>query len=302
MRKEKSMRKFRFLPLIAFALFLLSPRLSAALALKDIEPVSVGEIQVWPILDANVTMEQSLLPGLKDFPQYEGVFANGPVPAVDQTFLVPINDRLVLVDTGWGRDGKVQGATIDTLAKNDIRPDSISDILLTHMDIDHIGGLIDGEKATFPNATLWISRPEYEAWIGGNIGRPEFAKEKAKKVAELYKDRIKLFDYGQELFPGVAAVDASGHTPGHTAFDITSDGQKMTIAGDIIHIWQAQLPLPQLSTTYDLDMEKAAKTRSRLLDRAASEKSVFAGMHFPMISSVMKREDGGFNMREPRGM
>ncbi|MDE5832142.1 MAG: MBL fold metallo-hydrolase [Desulfovibrio sp.] len=283
------------------AFFLAGAVIVNALALKDSEPVSVGELQVWPILDANVTMESSLLPGLKDFPQYEGVFANGPAPAVDQTFLVPINDRLVLIDTGWGKGGPKDGRTLDILSENNIKPENIGDILLTHMDIDHIGGLLDGDKATFPNATLWISKPEYEAWINGNLDkRPEVAKAKAKKVAELYKDRIKLFEYGDEIMPGITAIEASGHTPGHTAFDITNGGQKLTVAGDIIHIWPVQLPLPQLSTTYDIDMEKAAKTRERLLDRAAAERSLFAGMHFPMISPVIKRADGGFNMREPR--
>ena len=252
------------------------------------------------IRDADVSMGQQLLPGLAEkAPEFVGVFQNGPVPAVDQTFYFQKDGHKVLVDGGWGKEHKVEGHTADLLHENGIAEDEITDILLTHMDTDHIGGLLSNGAPVYPNATLWISAPEYEAWVGGGgVNRGEAAVELAKKVAAAYK--VRQFNYGDELLPGVTAVDASGHTPGHTAYDIVSGDEKMTIAGDILHIAPVQLARPDLSTVYDMEGEKAAAARKRLLERAAGERALFAGMHFPMVSDVRKIPDNGFVMKQPR--
>lgn len=290
----------RFLPKLcaALAVFLLAA--GAALAEDGVDHYSVGDLDVMVIRDADVSMGQQLLPGLAEkAPEFVGVFQNGPVPAVDQTFYFKKDGRQVLVDGGWGKELKVEGHTADLLHENGIAEDDITDILLTHMDMDHIGGLLSNGAPVYPNATLWISVPEYEAWVGGGtVNRGEAAVELARKVAAAYK--VRQFNYGDEILPGVTAVDAAGHTPGHTAYDIVSGKDKMTIAGDILHIAPVQLPRPGLSTVYDMDGEKAAAARTRLLERAATERALFAGMHFPMVSDVRKLEGNGFAMRTPR--
>lgn len=272
----------------------------AALAQDGVDHYNVGDLDVLVLRDADVSMGQQLLPGLaKDAPEFVAVFQNGPVPAVDQTFYFKKGDRSVLVDAGWGKEHKVEGHTADLLHENGIAEDDITDVLLTHMDTDHIGGLLNNGEPVYPNATLWISKPEYEAWVGGGgVNRSQAAVDLAKKVAAAYK--VKQFDYGDEILPGVTAVDAAGHTPGHTAYDIASGNDKMTIAGDILHIAPVQLPRPDLSTTYDMEGEKAAASRERLLNRAAEERALFAGMHFPMVSDVRKIPGGGYVMKQPR--
>ena len=290
----------RVLEKVCGAFTLLLAMAGAALAEDGVDHYSVGDLDVLVIRDADVSMGQQLLPGLAEkAPEFVGVFQNGPVPAVDQTFYFKKDGHQVLVDAGWGKEHKVEGHTADLLHENGIAEDDITDILLTHMDTDHIGGLLSNGQPVYPNATLWISVPEYEAWVGGGgVNRGEAAVDLAKKVAAAYK--VKQFNYGDEILPGVTAVDAAGHTPGHTAYDITSGTEKMTIAGDILHIAPVQLPRPDLSTVYDMDGEKAASARKRLLERAAQERSLFAGMHFPMVSNVRKLEGNGFAMREPR--
>lgn len=265
---------------------------------EEIEPLGIGELEVWPVLDADVTMESSLLPGLAKHPEYGQAFAHGPLPSVDRVYYLPLGERKILFDSGWGQDFKVKGKSQELLAANGVKSGDITDIALTHLDIDHIGGLLRNDEPVFPNAVLWISRPEFEAWTNGKVvGRHE---ELAKKVLDKYAGRIRLFEFGDEIFPGVAAIDASGHTPGHTAYEIFSGADRMLIGGDFIHIGQIQLPLPELSTVYDMDGEKAAATRRALLEKAANEKLLLAGMHLIPISPVIKREDGGFNMRTPR--
>ena len=290
----------RLLPKLCAALAVVFLAAGPALAEDGVDHYSVGDLDIMVIRDADVTMGQQLLPGLGEkAPEFVGVFQNGPVPAVDQAFYFKKDGRQVLVDAGWGKEHKVEGHTADLLHENGVAEDDITDILLTHMDMDHIGGLLSNGQPVYPNATLWISVPEYEAWVGGGgVNRGEAAVALAKKVAAAYK--VKQFNYGDELLPGVTAVDAAGHTPGHTAYDITSGTEKMTIAGDILHIAPVQLPRPDLSTVYDMDGEKAAAARQRLLERAAGERSLFAGMHFPMVSDVRKLEGGGFAMKQPR--
>lgn len=269
--------------------------------IKNMEPVRIGEFEIFVIKDADVTMEKNLLPQLDKWPEYLGAFANGPLPAVDQVFLFKNDEHLVLIDTGWGEDGRIKGETLKILQNNNILPEQITDILLTHLDGDHIGGLLKNGEMVFPNARLWISKPEFEAWRAGKLPkRNEGTIKFANLVLDKYSDKIALFDFEEEILPGIKAISAIGHTPGHTAFDITSGNDKLTVAGDLFHIWQIQLNIPELNTIYDNDPDLAAKSRINLLNRAVENKAIFSGMHFPLISPVIKKENGGFLMRAPR--
>lgn len=293
------MWKSLFLPLVF--LFSLSLAVKAmALTEENMETIPLGDLNILVIRDADVTMEKQLIPDLNKYPEYMASFEKGSLPAVAQVFFLRDGDHNILFDTGWGKDGKVEGKTLEILQKNGISPGSITDVLLTHMDLDHIGGLVRDTEKVFPQATLWLSHTEFDAWKEGRVNRPDFSRQLARKVLDMYKDKIRLFNFGEEILPGITAIDATGHTLGHTAYEIKSGNDKMIIAGDIMHIYQVQLPLPQLSTVYDMDQKKAQESRTRLLEQAVSEKALFAGMHFPLISPVMKRGDGGFMMREPR--
>lgn len=284
------------LKLLACTGFIISMALPAA-AEDEIRHYAIGDLDILAIRDANTTMEKTLLPDLEKFSDLTGVFANGPVPAVVQTFSWKNGDHTVLVDAGWGQDFRTKGSTVALLREVGISPEEISDILLTHMDLDHIGGLLANGKAMYPNATLWIAKPEYDAWIGKTITkRQQQAIDLARQVVEAYKNKVRQFMYGDEIIPGVRGVEAVGHTPGHTAYDIVSGKDKMTIAGDVLHIAAVQLPHPELSTVYDVDPARAASARQYLLERAAAEGSVFSGMHFPMIGNMHKLLNGRFEM------
>lgn len=284
---------------LAILILILFPLM--AHAQDSIEHMDLGQLHILAITDAEGTMSKDLLPELSNFPAYAGVFEHGPVPSVVRTYFLKDGDHNILFDAGWGDELQKKGQTLELLKQAGIEPGSITDIILTHLDSDHIGGLLKKELKTYPNATLWISRPEYEAWFKGEgLTRSPSAIAFAQNVLKSYKGKIRQFDFGEEILPHIRAIDAAGHTPGHTAYEISSHGNKLIIAGDLLHIAPVQLPVPVLSTIYDMDQQKAAQTREKILRAAAKDGSLVAGMHFPMISSVLEREDGGFMMMQPR--
>lgn len=265
---------------------------SAPAMAKEAQP---GNIALVSILDADTSMEKNLLPDIDKFPELAALFDTGPLPAVSKTYFIIDGSHKILVDAGWGSEQKIKGQTLEQLAQLDVHPEDITDIFLTHLDSDHIGGLTRNGEAVFQNATLWIPRQEYEAWMKGDIQkRPEIAVERARKLEKIYENRIKLFDYDTPLLPGIAAFEANGHTPGHTGYAIETAGDRFLIVGDLIHIPQVQLVKPALSTIYDMNMEKAAQAREKILERATAEKATIGGMHFPMVGKVNQTQDGGF--------
>lgn len=294
------MRIGRIMIGMLLALLLAAPVIAEEL--EAIESIPLGSRKVLALTDARGSVAAELVPDLAKFPEYAALFANGPLSSVNRAFYFDDGSKKVLIDSGWGLEQQEKkGQLYELLKVAGIEPDSITDVLLTHMDFDHIGGLVKEGKPVFANATLWISQPEYEAWLAGNIQkRPEEKIKFAQDMAAIYKDKIRLFQFDSEILPGITAIDASGHTPGHTAFEIVSGPDKLVIGGDLLHIVEVQLPKPELSTIYDMDMEKAAQTRIRLLKQAVKDKSTFMGMHIEPISPVYERPDGGFMMRQAR--
>lgn len=279
--------------------FCLSP--FVVLAQEQTETVPLGQNSIWSIIDARGGSPESMLPGLAKHPELKSLFEHGPLPSVTKTYFLKRDGHNILFDSGWGSAMDKKGDTLALLQAQGIKPDDITDIVLTHLDFDHIGGLLNNGAPPFPNATLWVSQPEYDAWSEGKISkRPESALELARKVMAAYKGHIKTFTFGDKILPGITAIDARGHTPGHTAYEISEDNDRLYILGDLIHVGQIQFAHPELSSIYDMDPEQAAKSRARILKMIAGSGSPAAGMHFEMISPVLKRSDGGFMIREPR--
>ena len=267
------------------------------------ESINVGQFEIFIIPDKELEMHQNLIPDIEKFPELAAIFENAPVPGVNRAYFFRTDSHNVLVDTGWGKDLKTKGEALENLRKAGVAPEDVTDILLTHMDGDHIGGMLDNGKPVFPNATVWVSAPELEAWKNGNIkARGQDFLDFARAMVGAYQDKIRPFNFGEAILPGVTAIDASGHTPGHTAYQIDSGDARMLIAGDLIQVAPVQLLQPELSSIYDMDPEMAAKRRLELLDKIANGSTILGAMHIPMISPVKKTEEGKFLMRQPRGM
>lgn len=272
---------------------------SAALQDDDILDIQIGGLKMLAIKDAPVTFEMSLLPDMEKYPDAKKLYDSGPLGGVARVYYFTNGEHKIMVDSGWGGDLALKGRTKELMAKRGIKPEDITDILLTHMDFDHIGGLTSKGKALYPNAVLWVAKPEFDAWKTGKVkARPKQAIDLAKSVIKAYDGRTRQIEYGAEIFPGVVAREATGHTPGHTVWDIGKGDDRITIAGDLIHVAPVQFAHPDLSTTYDMDMLKAAETRAKILEKAAADKNIFAGMHFSKIGQVRSDGKSGYEIAD----
>ncbi len=167
--------------------------------------------------------------------------------------------RRIMIDAGFGAP---RGKLLAEMKKANLAPESISDILVTHIHPDHVGGLPD-----FPQAKVHIARDEYAAWV----------KDPARKYLAKYLPDGKqpdLFAYGVELFPGLTAVKAPGHTPGHTVFQL----KDRYFIGDLIHAARLQLAHPAFCARYDMDPQLAAASRRHALKEFHGE---WFGAHLP---------------------
>jgi glyoxylase-like metal-dependent hydrolase (beta-lactamase superfamily II) len=208
-----------------------------------------------------------------------------------QVFLVRTSEHNILIDAGYGRK------LFDNLKTLALDPNSIDIILLTHMHGDHIGGLIREGKAAFPKAEIYVSRTEHDYWNStGDRGAS------AKKIFEVYRQKLHLFepaeiDDAPEIIKGVRAVSAPGHTPGHTAFLVQSDGVKWLIWGDVTHAMSIQMPCPEVALSFDVDADKAVETRRKILEYVLKNNITAGGMHvpFPAVGKLSAGKDKGYS-------
>ncbi len=196
------------------------------------------------------------------------------IPASVSTFLVQVDGVYILFDAGLGAFG---GQLMNHLAALGVNPDSIGLVYLTHFHMDHIAGLVAKDSAgadtkVFKNAAVYAGQVEYDAWMK-DIPKNDMQKN----VMALYKDSLHLFAFGDTLPHGVLAMDAVGHTPGHTAFQLAN----LLIVGDLMHGYALQKDHPEINSNYDMDKAKSAESRKRLMQYAHENKLLMAGMHLP---------------------
>lgn len=201
--------------------------------------------------------------------------------------VIRIGRELIVIDVGGGgRFQPTEGALFANFRAARLDPAAVTRVLLTHAHPDHLWGLSapDG-SLRFPNATYYISPVEWDFWMSPDFARtmPEvlhpFARGAQRDLSAI-KDRVVMLRPGQEVVTGLQAVDTSGHTPGHLAFEFAGR-EALLFAGDAITNPVTSFEHPHWRFGNDTDPDAAIRTRSALLSRLARQSSLLLAAHLP---------------------
>lgn len=201
------------------------------------------------------------------------------MPASISTFLLKTEGKTVLFDAGLGP--KMGGHMAERLESIGLSTDSIDIVFLTHLHTDHIGGLMGEEGPLFADAEIYVGAVEYDAWMN------QMSAEQAglqQAIMSAYADQLRQFAFGDTLPCGVVAIDAVGHTPGHTVFQ----KDELLVIGDLMHGLALQESHPEYCANFDMDKERSVESRKRILDYARQNGLIMAGMHMPAPGFVIR--------------
>ncbi len=205
-----------------------------------------------------------------------------------QGLLVEAGNRVILFDTGAGTADPAYGGRLpQSLRAAGVEPSQVTDVFISHLHQDHVGGLVDGDgQPSFANATVRMSAPEWEA-LRADSGQAALAKAIASQV--------ETFEPGApDVVPGVSAVAVDGHTPGHSAYLVGGDRTRLLYIGDSAHHHVISVQRPRWTILFDGDAPLAEDSREALLARAADEALLVHSPHFPFpgLGRIERRDEG----------
>jgi glyoxylase-like metal-dependent hydrolase (beta-lactamase superfamily II) len=222
--------------------------------------------------------------------------------------LVLTSDGHAVIDTGLGARFLGYGPAIeplvgklgDGLASAGAPAAELAAVVFTHLHQDHCRGATWSGELTFPEATGFAHAAEVAFWSGAAAagGGSEEHVASAREAIRLLGDRLRPFEHDSEILPGVHIVDAAGHTPGHSAVLLDSDGERLLCVGDLFYD-ELQLSHPGWCTPWDHDPARAVRARRRLLDRAADEHLRIHAYHMPFPGLGTIARHGGAYRWQP---
>jgi glyoxylase-like metal-dependent hydrolase (beta-lactamase superfamily II) len=201
-------------------------------------------------------------------------------------FLLRTGDRIVLVDAGLGPDLEMSGAMaliggqlLTGLRAVGVGPGDVTDVVCTHFHLDHVGWLFDLERRpVFDRARIWFGAADWDHFVTGRgTMRPHI-----RDGLLAHGDRMRPLHEPVTIAPGVTALPAPGHTPGHLCLVVSSGAQRAVLLGDAITC-PVQLDEPSWHSIGDVDPALAQRTREHLWRELEGEQTFGAGAHFPEL-------------------
>jgi glyoxylase-like metal-dependent hydrolase (beta-lactamase superfamily II) len=305
-----SRRKFVFAGAAGASLTILPALIPAALGkaplagsqIISVHRMQLGSFEVTALLDGYVERAPTIVVG--DQTLVKSLLAAGGWPTDLMrlpviTFLLNTGDKLVMFDSGGANMlGPAAGRMPQCLAAAGVEPGQIDEVYITHMHPDHMHGVVkpDGSRL-FPNAIIRISRNDLDYWANPEVQAkaPESMAPRflpAKRAVAAYGERIKPFNFGDELIPGVRTIEATGHSPGHTCYMVQSGAARLMIIGDTIHVAPVQFPRADITVIMDGDQAKARAMRKTIFEMAVAEDIPIAGAHLPFPGIGRLRKNG----------
>ena len=227
-------------------------------------------------------------------------FLKSPLESSFNGFLINTGSKLVLIDTGAGTlFSPTLGKLVANLKASGYQPEQVDEIYITHMHLDHVGGLLADGKAAFPNAVVRADKREGDYWLtDANAAKaPDemkgfFKGAQSALAPYVASGKYQPFNGNSDLVPGIKAVNTIGHTPGHTSYVVESQGQKLVVIGDLIHVAVVQFPDPSQGLMFDNDSKAADAERNKVFAMAAKDGTILAGAHLPFPGLGRVRAEG----------
>ena len=227
-------------------------------------------------------------------------YLKDPVETSVNAYLINTGTKLVMIDAGSGTFfGPTLGRLVSNLKASGYQPEQVDEIYVTHMHSDHVGGLVADNKVAFPNALVRADKRDADFWL--SKANMEAAPKDARQAFEgamaainpyVAAGKFKPFDGNTELVPGVRAIATYGHTPGHTIYAVESQGQRLVLWGDLMHVAAVQFPEPSVTIRFDTDSKAAAAQRKTQYADAAKRGYWVAASHLPFPGIGHLRADG----------
>lgn len=229
-----------------------------------------------------------------------GQQSSGLVESKTNIPVIRSGEDLIIVDVGSGdkyqaSDGRLSG----NLVAAEIDARAITKVVFTHAHPDHVWGTLTPDGSLrFPNATYYVGAAEWDFWMDPDYRNHmsselhEFARG-ARRDLTAISDRVVMLKPGDDIVTGLRVIDTAGHTPGHISLEMAG-GDGLIISADAATNEIASFQHPTSRFGYDTIPDLAIRSRARLIERAAFDRTKLLGYHwtYPGVGFAERKGSG----------